>query len=79
MALAGLSDEFWEDEADAVAGGTCCAVIQQCTGTILDDAVGPMGCGCFILVAGRRAWYWRVCLSGPPSYSEVSRAATCGG
>ena len=37
-----------------------------------------MGCGCFLLVAGRRAWCWRVRLSGPPSYS-ASRAAACGG
>ena len=34
-----------------------------------------MGCGCFFLVAGRRAWYWRVRLSGLPSYSEANRAA----
>ena len=28
-----------------------------------------LGCGCFFLVAGRRAWCWRVRLSGLPSYS----------
>ena len=36
-------------------------------------------CGCFFLVAGRRAWYRRVRLSGLPSYLEASRAAACGG
>ena len=37
-----------------------------------------MGCGCFFLVAGRRAWYWRVRLTGVPSYSEASSAAAWG-
>ena len=41
-----------------------------------DEFLGiDMVCGCFFLVAGRRAWYWRVRLMGLPSYSEASRAA----
>ena len=36
---------------------------------------GDMGCGCFFLVAWRRAWCWRVRLSGVFSSSEASRAA----
>ena len=34
-----------------------------------------VGCGGFFLVAGRRASYWRVSLSGLPFSSEASRAA----
>ena len=31
-------------------------------------------CGCFFLVAGRRAWYWRVRLFGLPSSYSQARA-----
>ena len=34
-----------------LAGGTCCVVSQQCTGTFLDGAMGSyIWCGCFLLV-----------------------------
>ena len=58
------------------AGGTCWK-IRQCTGMSLgDEFLGiDMGCGCFFLVAGRRAWYWGVRLSDLPSCSKASRGA----
>ena len=77
-----LGPGMWRDEAGAewfqMASGRWYLLTNPAgTGMSLgDEVLGiDMGCGCFFLVAGRRAWYCRVRLSGPPSYSEASRAA----
>ena len=79
LAHVDLGQCMWRDEAGFVRWLLACGsgwTLQQCTVMIEgDEFLGiAMGCGCFFLVAGRRAWYWRVRLSGLPSSSEANRA-----